>query len=133
VAWALLAYLLIATLILILPVVYADVVIHVWSWLRDGLGMTGFGAGWVEFAANIVLFLPLGFLLTMYFRRPWIGLAVAVALSASAEAVQQLIPGRTASVRDIVANALGAAVGSLIAWLVIVVARRRAGRESDRR
>lgn len=128
IVWVLLGYLLGAAIILVLPVVYSGVVIRIWSWLRDGLGLTGFGAGWVEFVANVALFLPLGLLLTLCVRRPWVGFVGAVALSAAAEFVQLMIPGRVASLRDVVANALGAAVGALIAWLIIAIARSRAAR-----
>ncbi len=103
-----------------------------WSWLHDALGLTGFGPGWVEFTANVVMFLPLGFLLVSYLRRPWLGFLGALALSIAAELVQHVIPGRVASVRDVLANALGAAVGALLAWLTVIAARSRSRRRAAR-
>ncbi|MCT9002638.1 VanZ family protein [Microbacterium memoriense] len=125
--WAVLAvYLLAAIALLVAPVSYSDIVIALWSWLRDGLGLEGFGAGWIEFASNVILFLPLGFLLTVLLDHPWWGACLAVGLSVGVEAAQILIPGRYASLRDILANALGAVIGALIAWLII--RRRRPAR-----
>lgn len=120
--WALAAYALAALVVLVAPVSYSEIVVAIWAWSHATLGIGGFGAGWIEFGANILLFLPLGLLLTLLFRRPWVGFAVALGLSFGAELVQILLPSRMASLRDIVANALGAAVGALIAWLII---RRR--------
>jgi len=112
-------------LVLLLPVSYSDIVTAIGDALASRFGALGFGTGWIEFIANILMFLPLGMLLTLLFRHPWAGFALAVILSISAEIVQLVIPGRTASLRDIVANGAGAAIGALIAWIVIVIRRRR--------
>lgn len=90
------------------------------------LGPGGFGSGWVEFAANIVLFVPFGLLVVLLFRRFWWGVVAALALSAAIELVQAVIPSRTASLRDVVANVAGASVGAVIAWLIERRSRSRA-------
>lgn len=120
VRWALAAYLIVVALVVLLPVSYSDIIDAIWMWIRTDLGITSFGAGWVEFTANIAMFLPLGFLLTLLFRHPWYGTLLALALSVAVEVVQIVIPDRVASVRDIVANALGAAIGALLAWLLFL-------------
>lgn len=68
----------------------------------------------VEAAANIALFVPLGFVASMAFpRRPaWQNLVLGLAVSCSIEVGQALfLPDRFASVLDIAMNTLGAAVG----------------------
>jgi len=113
------------------PVSYSDVIAAFTRWLHDSVGLASFRAGWVEFAANVLLFVPLGLLLTVLMRHHVWGAALALALSITVELVQVLIPERSPSLRDVLANGLGAAVGAVIAWLV-VLRRGRAGPE-DRR
>jgi len=128
--WALAAYAFVAGMILLLPVTYAGIVAWVLVWLREDLGLTGFGGGWVEFAANVLMFLPLGFLLTLLLRHHWYGVALALVLSAGAELAQFLIPSRLPSLRDVLANTLGAAIGAALAW-IIVLRRERRERQTD--
>jgi glycopeptide antibiotics resistance protein len=126
--WGLIGYGLIVAIIVFTPVSYGTVIDTIGGWLRDGLNLTGFGSGWIEFAANILMFVPLGFLLTLLFRRPWHGVLLALVLSAGVEIAQLAIPSRQASLRDVVANVLGASLGALLAW--IIVRRRRRVAES---
>lgn len=80
--------------------------------------------GWIEFGANVLMFVPLGLLLTLSLsRRTGWGLVVACAISIGIEAVQVLLPSRVTSVRDIVANVIGAVIGYGIA--VVFVRRHR--------
>jgi VanZ family protein len=82
---------------------------------------------WVEFAANVALFVPLGILWVAAaraprFRRIATATALAAAISIGAEALQQLVvPDRTTDPRDVIANVSGAALGALA---VVSVARR---------
>jgi VanZ family protein len=70
---------------------------------------------------NIVLFLPLGFVLAGYFRRQGAMLPSSIAavllLSVSGsygiEVLQQFIPGRFSSLTDVIANTTGSALGFL--------------------
>jgi glycopeptide antibiotics resistance protein len=94
------------------------------EWIRDDLGFADFRQGWIEAPANVVLFIPLGFLLTLLLRRAWVGVLLAVMLSVSAELVQVLLPDRLPSLRDVVANASGAVIGAALAWLYTVSRRR---------
>lgn len=123
--WVLLAlavYALAAVILLLSPVGPGEIVAAIAAWMRESLGWSEFREGWIEVPANVLLFVPLGLLLALLFRPPWIGVVLAVALSVAAEAVQLVLPGRLASPRDILANALGAGIGAFIAWLII---RRR--------
>jgi VanZ family protein len=67
-----------------------------------------------DVAANLMLFLPIGFLyrLTGGGRRN--ALVLGAALSAGIETVQLFIPARTPSVMDLTANTLGAGMGAIL-------------------
>lgn len=74
----------------------------------------------IEFAANILLFVPLGLLLTLILvRNRWLVLPVAFLATVTIECVQALLlDARTPSALDIVANTAGACIGILIAVLI---------------
>jgi len=74
----------------------------------------------IEFAANILLFVPLGLLLTLILvRNRWLVLPVAFLATVTIECVQALLlDARTPSVLDIVANTTGACIGILIAVFI---------------
>lgn len=76
--------------------------------------------GLVEFSANIVMFVPFGvfwFLLAAKGWR-WIGPAAGIILSVSIEVAQFLfLPQRFASPYDVLANGLGALLGTVLAWI----------------
>ena len=69
-----------------------------------------------EFAANIALFVPLGVLLAVGWRRmpAWAIVAVGCAASTIIELVQLAIPSRYSTLSDVIANTLGTAVGLVI-------------------
>lgn len=70
----------------------------------------------LEFTANIALFVPFGLLLTLLVRSWPLALSLGVGASLAIEVVQELaLPGRTASVLDVLANSLGTAAGVLLA------------------
>ncbi|WP_417563747.1 VanZ family protein [Microbacterium sp.] len=118
-------YVLIAGLILLAPVSYGGIIHVLAAGLRSVPGIPAFGDGWVEFVANIVLFVPMGFFLTLLFRHPLFGAVIGIAASAAVEIAQIVIPDRTPTVRDILSNSIGAAVGALLAWLIVVRRTRR--------
>jgi glycopeptide antibiotics resistance protein len=83
--------------------------------LRDGDRVLATLAG---AAGNVVLFLPLGFLLPMLaprLGRFWPAVGAGFALSAAIELSQVALPGvRRADVNDVLMNTLGAALGHLL-------------------
>lgn len=90
-------------------------------WFADlhARGLPGWiGFGLVEFAANVLMFVPLG-ALGVLARPPFGAVAVVAcgtALSIAVELGQWLlIPGRTGDYRDVIANIVGAALGALLA------------------
>ncbi|MDQ4138693.1 MAG: VanZ family protein [Actinomycetota bacterium] len=84
-----------------------------------------------RFIANIALFVPLAFLVALASRRWWLGLVVGVATSAGSELVQRILPGRVPSIEDLIANSLGAAIGTLFA--LAVLSSRRTRKTTNRR
>lgn len=75
----------------------------------------------IEFGANIVFFVPVGFLggLLLSYRLWWLAIVGGGAFSASIEFAQAVfLPGRVASIGDVVANTSGAVVGCLVAVAV---------------
>lgn len=95
---------------------------------RDAKGLidaTTAAASWlsyarIEFSANIVMFMPLGFLV-MKIRggAPWMVVAIACCASLTMEILQgALLESRTQSVLDVVAHTLGAALGAELALFV---------------
>ncbi len=73
----------------------------------------------IEFGANILLFVPLGVLLTLILRDRALVLPIAIVLTLVIESVQGvLLDRRTPSELDMVANTAGACIGLLgvAAW-----------------
>ena len=122
--WCLAVYAAVVALVLLTPVSYGGAVNALGHWIRFDLGITAFGSGWIEFAANILMFVPLGLLLTLLFTHPWRGVVLALVLSAGAELAQFVIPSRQPSLRDVLANVAGAGIGAAIAWLLVLRKRR---------
>ncbi|WP_162850925.1 VanZ family protein [Amnibacterium kyonggiense] len=77
--------------------------------------------GFVESAANVVFFVPVGFLLGILFPyRFWfLAIVCGALLSAAVETAQGLfLPGRVSSLADVLANSIGAVVGCILAVAV---------------
>lgn len=81
----------------------------------------------IEFAANVLLFIPFGafFSLLLPRARWWLPIVgAATVFSAVAEWLQIFAADRTSSALDIVANTSGAVIGILLIALVRVLARQ---------
>jgi hypothetical protein len=92
------------------------------------LGRAGAGAVGTEVWLNVVLFVPLGLLATLLWRRPLRVLGAAVLLSVLVETVQSVSVG-VADLLDVIANSLGALVGT---WLAAVLLLARDTVSSER-
>lgn len=79
---------------------------------------TWFGYGEVEFLANIAMFIPFGFIVTLLFPVPlsWLSVVASLLFSTGIELFQrEFLDERIYDTRDIVANTLGSATGFVIA------------------
>ena len=76
----------------------------------------------IEVAANVVLFIPLGILLTMMIHRHrWLVVVISLGVTGSIEWLQaQFLDERTSSAQDVAANMLGAVIGMGIVVIVEV-------------
>ena len=84
---------------------------------RNGVPLW-FGYNRLEFTANIVMFIPLGFLCVMLLpaRVWWVALAVCPASSLAIELMQATaLSSRFATITDVIANSLGSVVGIMFA------------------
>ena len=99
-------------------------------WLTDLLDLQPWQAyDLVETSANVVLFVPLGILVLLWFRSWSLFAAVGVAFATTVtiELLQQALrPERFASLSDVVANTLGWLIGGLM-----VVGARALRQRSD--
>ncbi|KQX05672.1 MULTISPECIES: VanZ family protein [unclassified Leifsonia] len=95
--------------------VYASII-----WFHQ-LGLDWVTYDMIEFTSNVVMFLPFGIILTVLLGRRlwWLSTLAAVVLSTAIELTQLLLlPDRYPSVRDVIANSIGALIGSLLVLLV---------------
>lgn len=67
--------------------------------------------------AHVALYAPLGFLLGRAVGVGWLAVLLATAYGVSDEWHQVFVPGRSASLGDVVADAVGAALGAA-AWSI---------------
>jgi len=83
--------------------------------------------GKIEFGANIVMFVPIGFFGALALPRwRWLVVPAAVLGSGCIEVMQAArLPDRFGTARDVVANGLGALVGYLLAAALLSVLLRR--------
>jgi glycopeptide antibiotics resistance protein len=90
-------------------------------WLHDHGIPEWFDYAFVEFTANILLFVPLGALVASLLMRPlwWASAVIGLTFSLVAEFTQEVfLPGRTGSAGDLVANTAGALLGGAVVRLV---------------
>lgn len=80
-----------------------------------------FGYTKLEFSANVLMFVPLGFLVSMLLpvRVWWLALVICPGLSVAIELTQGFaLSARFATVSDVLSNSLGALIGALIAVIL---------------
>lgn len=84
---------------------------------RNGVP-TWFGYNKLEFTANVGMFIPLGFLVSMLLpvRTWWLALFICPGLSVAIELTQGFaLSARFATVSDVISNSIGALIGALVA------------------
>lgn len=94
---------------------------------RNGVPLW-FGYSKLEFSANILMFIPLGFLVALLLpgRIWWLALIICPAMSVAIELTQALaLSARFATATDVLSNSLGAVVGILIAVILRAIIYER--------
>jgi glycopeptide antibiotics resistance protein len=108
-------------------------------WSSETRVFGGLRFGYVEVLANIALFVPIGFLLAGFWGRragsatldhlgvpDWAVWLIAMALSAAVELTQMfLLTARSATVRDLACNSVGALAG-VVTYRIVQGACQRA-------
>ena len=91
--------------------------------------------GAVELMANVIMFVPVGFLTAMLLRQPVEALLAVSAGSGLIEIVQELLPGlgRSCSTNDWFCNTLGALLGVVLAAAALRYRRSRPEARGGRR
>lgn len=87
-----------------------------------------FGYNKLEFTANILMFVPLGFLLGLALpaRIWWVAVLVSPALSIAIELTQAgLLTARFATMSDVFANTIGGLIGTLLAVILRAIVNAR--------
>lgn len=87
-----------------------------------------FGYGELEFFANVLMFMPLGFLIGLALPRriAWLALLLIPAFSAAIELTQStFLAARFATVHDVIANTVGGGIGALVAFAIRAMVRAR--------
>lgn len=87
-----------------------------------------FGYSKLEFSANIVMFLPVGFLVALLLpaRRWWIALLLCPLFSVGIEIIQaSFLSARFATVLDVIANSTGAIAGIVCAIVLRAIVNAR--------
>lgn len=77
-----------------------------------------------EVLANVALFVPIGFLLTVVLGRPAVAMGLCILGSACIELAQQRwFPTRVPTIADVEHNGLGGVIGALVAWPLLWLSR----------
>jgi hypothetical protein len=86
----------------------------------------------VEFAANILMFVPIGlmFVLLLGRRLWWLAIVFSIALTVGIETLQLFIDGRVSDPRDLVSNTIGAVAG-VFGALIITWPKARSLRQAE--
>ncbi|WP_104165749.1 VanZ family protein [Cryobacterium sp. N22] len=94
---------------------------------RNGVPLW-FGYNKLEFSANVLMFIPLGFLVALLLpgRIWWLALILCPAMSIAIELTQAFaLSARFATVTDVISNSLGAVIGIMIAVMLRAIVYER--------
>lgn len=89
----------------------------------------------IEFTANVAMFVPIGlfFVLLLGRRQWWLAIVLGILLTLGIELAQQNIANRVSDPRDLMANSLGAVIGTLLALVLTAAKARRIRIAAERR
>lgn len=89
----------------------------------------------IEFAANILMFIPIGlmFVLLLGRRRWWLAIALSVIMTFGIEGVQHFLADRVSDPRDLLANSIGGVIGVFVALILTWPKAHQLRREARQR
>jgi VanZ family protein len=102
-----------------------DLLYRLFTWLYRHDAPRWLDYDFLEFSANVVLFIPVGLFVVILAggRRWWLGILAGFVTSCAIEAGQLMfLPSRFATVEDVVANTSGAALGTGLAAAALAFA-----------
>ena len=77
---------------------------------------------WFEIRANVLLFIPIGFLLPMVIKKPFfLPLIAGVGVSVTIELLQLVLRRGTCETDDLISNSIGLIIGFAAFWLIKAV------------
>lgn len=87
-----------------------------------------FGYDKLEFSANVLMFLPIGFLIALLLPAQvwWLAFLICPILSGSIELTQaNFLSARFATITDVIANSIGATIGAVLAGAILALVHTR--------
>jgi glycopeptide antibiotics resistance protein len=102
-----------------------DLLYRLFAWLYRHDAPRWLDYGFLEFSANVILFMPVGLFMVVLVgaHRWWLGILAGLVTSCAIETGQLMfLPSRFATVEDVVANTSGAVLGTLLAVVALAIA-----------
>jgi VanZ family protein len=102
-----------------------DLLYRLFTWLYSHDAPRWLDYDFLEFSANVILFIPVGLFVVILAgaRRWWLGILAGFVTSCVIEAGQLMfLPSRFATVEDVIANTSGATLGTLLAAGALAIA-----------
>jgi VanZ family protein len=102
-----------------------DLLYQLFTWLYRHDAPRWLDYDFLEFSANVILFIPVGLFVVILAgaHRWWLGILAGFVTSCAIEAGQLMfLPSRFATVEDIVANTSGAVLGTVLAAAALAIA-----------
>jgi glycopeptide antibiotics resistance protein len=89
------------------------------DWLNSHSVPKIIGYNQVEFTANVAMFIPMGYITSVWLRKIWPGVIIGFLASCLIELGQAIfLPDRFATGMDVMANTIGAGVGAALYYCV---------------
>lgn len=74
---------------------------------------------WFEIRANVLLFIPIGFLLPMVIKKPvWLPPIIGIGISVIIELIQLITHRGMCETDDVISNTIGFLIGFAVIWLI---------------
>jgi len=102
-----------------------DLLYRMFAWLYRHDAPRWLDYDFLEFSANVILFIPVGLFVVVLAgtRRWWLGILAGFVTTCAIEAGQMMfLPSRFATMEDVIANTSGAVLGTVLATVALAIA-----------